>query len=60
MSLSRRNERNARSISAACALPDCITSSKARSAASFQCQVSSNASICAGLGSPEGARNRTL
>jgi len=47
MSFSFRNDRMARNISAASVLPDCITSSNASSAFGPQCQVSSNASICA-------------
>lgn len=58
--LSFRNDRTARSIFAASELPEEITSSKARSAASFQCQVSSNASICVWLPSPVHALNSTL
>ena len=50
----------ARSISAAAALPERSTSAKAASAASVQCQVSSNASICAALALPVGALNSTL
>ena len=59
-SFSFKNDRMARSISAASVLPLVITPSKARSAASFQCHVSSNASICAFDPSPVGAWNRTL
>lgn len=47
MSFSFKNDRMARSISAASELPDYITSSKACSAEGFQCQLSSKASICA-------------
>jgi hypothetical protein len=60
MSFSLRNDRMARSISAASVWPLCMTSSKACSALSFQCQVSSNASIYAFDCSPVGERNRTL
>ncbi len=60
MSLSPRKLRMARSMVAALALPDRITSAKADSALSFQCQVSSNASICAVLSVPCGPLNSTL
>jgi hypothetical protein len=55
MSFSPRKPRMARSISAAAPLPERRTSAKALSALSFQCQVSSKASICAALPEPSGA-----
>jgi hypothetical protein len=60
MSFSPRNRRIARSSSKAELLPLFITSSKAASALSFQCQVSSNASICASESCPSGPLNSTL
>ena len=60
MSLSPRKLRIARSIVLAAALPPRITSPNAASALSFQCQVSSNASICAALSLPVGPLNSTL
>jgi hypothetical protein len=60
MSLSPRKLRIARSIVAAAALPDRMTSPNASSALSFQCHVSSNASICAALSVPDGPLNSTL
>lgn len=60
MSLSPRKARIARCSSKASELPERITSSKASSALSFQCQVSSKASICASLSAPSGALNRML
>ena len=60
MSFSPKNARNDRSISATRVLPLVITKSKAASAWSFQCQVSSNASICAWECSPVGDLNSTL
>jgi hypothetical protein len=60
MSFSFRNDRMAWSICAASVWPFLSTSLKARSAVSFQCHLSSNASICARACSPVGALNRTL
>jgi hypothetical protein len=60
MSFSPSAERIARSMIEASECGPVTTSSKARSALSFQCQVSSNASICACDPSPDGALNRTL
>jgi hypothetical protein len=42
------------------ALPPRTTSPNACSALSFQCQVSSNASICAADSDPDGPLNSTL
>jgi hypothetical protein len=55
MSFSPSAERIARRLIAASECGPVTTSSKARSADSFQCQVSSKASICACDPSPEGA-----
>ena len=60
MSLSPRNLRIDDSMMLAAALPDRNTSPNAASALSFQCQVSSNASICAALSLPVGPLNNTL
>ena len=60
MSFSPSAERIAFSMIAASEWPPDITSSKARSADSFQCQVLSNASICACDCAPLGALNSTL
>jgi len=59
MSLSPRNDRIALSIVAA-ALAERTTAPKASSAESFQCQVSSKASICAADARPCGPLKRTL
>ena len=60
MSFLPKNERMARNMSAALVFPDRSTSSNARSASCPQCQVSSNASICACDRTPPGERNSTL
>ncbi len=60
MSFSPSAVRIAFSMIAASEWPLVSTSSKARSAVSFQCQVSSKASICACDCSPLGALNSTL
>jgi len=60
MSFSPRKPRIARSSSDAPLSPERITWSKASSALSFQCQVSSKAVICASAPSPVLDLNSTL
>ena len=60
MSLAPSAARIALSIIAACEFGPFSTASRASSAVSFQCHVSSNASICALDRSPEGEANSTL